>query len=444
VSVSVPKMTDALDVALEDATRRYVESNPESARLARAATEVLPGGNTRSVLHTEPFGVRIAGADGAVLTTVDGHRVVDLLGDYSAGLLARRPEVADAVRAVLDRGWGYGAMSEPEAELARALVNRFPSVDQVRFTNSGSEADLMAVLTARHVTGRDRVVVFEGAYHGGPMTFLPGSAPLRVPFDFAILPYNDSGAVEAELSRHGEQIACVLVEPMLGAGGCIPASRDFLSALRVLTRTHGALLVMDEVMTSRLAVGGAQAVHGIPADLTVLGKYFAGGLPFGAFGGSRDVMAAFDPARGGLTHGGTFNNNAFTMAVGAAVAALLDRDTLADLNARGDRLRERLAQALAPVGFCVTGAGSMMTIHPTPGPVVGWSDIAGVDFRWRRLLFHELLARGFYVAERGYLALSLAVTDADLDAFVEAVRAFADQYAGLAPTQTFAADPGGG
>lgn len=429
-------MTDALDVALTDATRRYVASHPESARLARAATELLPGGNTRSVLHTEPFGVRIASADGAVLTTVDGHRLVDLLGDYSAGLLGRRKEVADAVRAVLDRGWGYGAMSEPETAFARALVERFASIDKVRFTNSGTEADLMAVLTARHVTGRDRVVVFEGGYHGGPMTFLPGSAPLRVPFPFTILPYNDRAAVEAEFSRHGEQIACVLVEPMLGAGGCIPASHDFLSALRRLTQAHGALLVMDEVMTSRLAVGGAQAVYDIRADLTVLGKYFGGGLSFGAFGGSRDMMAAFDPTRGGLTHGGTFNNNAFTMAAGTAVAALLDADTLAGLNVRGDGLRDRLSQALAPVGFCVTGLGSMMTIHPTPGPVVRWSDVASVDPRWRRLLFHELLARGHYIAERGYLALSLAVTDADLDAFVAAAAAFAEKYVDLAATRT--------
>lgn len=419
---------DDLDVALDAATRRYVESHPESARLARAASEVMPGGNTRSVLHTEPFGLRIAGADGAVLTTVDGDRVVDLLGDYSAGLLGRRTEVADAVRAVLGRGWGYGAMSEPEMQFARALVARFPSVDQVRFTNSGSEADLMAVLTARHVTGRDRVVVFEGAYHGGPLTFLPGSEPLRVPFAFTVLPYNDSAAVEAEFSRRGEQIACVLVEPMLGAGGCIPASHEFLSTLRAVTEAHGALLVMDEVMTSRLAVGGAQGLHGVEADLTVLGKYFGGGLSFGAFGGSREVMAAFDPARGGLTHGGTFNNNAFTMAVGAAVTPLLDADTLAGLNARGDSLRERLVKALAPVGFCVTGVGSLMTIHPTPGPVARWSDVADVDPRWRRLFFHELLARGFYIAERGYLALSLAVTDDDLDAFVEAAGAFAEEH----------------
>lgn len=429
-------MSDALDEALGAAVQLYAATHPESARLARESAEVLPGGNTRSVLHTEPFGVRIAHADGAVLTTADGHRVVDLLGDYSAGLLGRRPEVADAVRAVLDRGWSYGAMSEPETEFARALVERFRSVEQIRFTNSGSEADLMAVLTARHVTGRDRVVVFEGAYHGGPMTFQPGAEPLRVPFDFTVLPYNDVAAVEAEFAQHGEQIACVLVEPMLGAGGCIPASPGFLSALQTLTRTHGSLLVLDEVMTSRLAVGGAQEVYDVRADLTVLGKYFGGGLSFGAFGGSLEVMAAYDPAQGGLTHGGTFNNNAFTMAVGPAVAALLDADTLTELNARGDRLRHWLSQALEPVGFCVTGVGSMMTIHPTPGPVVQWADIADVDPRWRRLLWHDLLARGFYIAERGYLALSLAVTDADLDGFVDAAGAFAEQYADLAPSHS--------
>lgn len=425
-------MTDSLDVALDDAMRRYVDRHPRSAQLARAAAQVMPGGNTRSVLHTEPFGVRIEEADGAVLTSVDGDRVVDLLGDYSAGLLGRRPEIAEVVRGVLDRGWGYGAMSELETHFARALVDRFASVEQVRFTNSGSEADLMAVLTARHVTARDRVVVFEGAYHGGPMAFLPGSAPLQVPFDFTVLPYNDVAAVEAEFASRGAEIACVLVEPMLGAGGCIPASAEFLSTLRSLTSSHGSLLVMDEVMTSRLAVGGAQQVYDVHADLTVLGKYFGGGLSFGAFGGPRRVMAAYDPAQGGLTHGGTFNNNAFTMAVGAAVSGMLDAATLTQLNERGDRLRDRLVDALAPVGFCVTGAGSMMSIHPTQGPVERWSDLTGVDPRWRRLLFHDLLARGYYLAERGYLALSLALTEEQLDGFVTAAGEFADEHADLA------------
>ena len=348
----------------------------------------MPGGNTRSVLHAEPFGMRIDGAEGAVLTTADGDHVVDLLGDYSAGLLGRRPEVAEVAREVLARGWGYGAMSELETTFARALVERFASVDRLRFTNSGSEADLMAVLTARHVTGRERVVVFEGAYHGGPMTFLPGSAPLRVPFDFTVPPYNDTAAVEAVFAGGGHEIACVLVEPMLGAGGCIPASADFLSALRSLTRAHGSQ---------------------VPA---------------------RHGRVSIPPGVVSPT-GGTFNNNAFTMAVGTAVTELLDAETLARHNARGDRLRDQLTEALAPVGFCVTGAGSMMTIHPAPGPVEQWSDIAGVDPRWRRLFFHDVLARGYYLAERGYLALSLALTEQHLTGFVAAARAFGDEYADL-------------
>ena len=182
------------------------------------------------------------------------------------------------------------------------------------------------------------------------------------------------------------------------------------------------MLIFDEVMTSRLAVGGAQEQYAVRADLTVLGKYFAGGLSFGAFGGSAAVMSAYDPARGGLTHGGTFNNNLFSMSVGAALTPLLDAGTLAALNARGDRLRERLLVELAPIGWCATGLGSMVTIHPVPGPVTAWSDVATVDPRWRQLLFHELLHRGFYIAQRGYLALSLAVTDEQLDGFVDAVR----------------------
>lgn len=416
---------DDLDHRLQQAHARFAATHPLSRELATRAARVLPGGNTRSVLHTEPFGVRVSAADGAVLTTVDTVELVDLLGDYSAGMTSRRPEVAAAIRDVLDRGWGYGAMSEPETVLAEALVDRFASMEQVRFTSSGSEADLMAVLTARHVTGRPGVVVFEGAYHGGPLTFLPGSEPLRVPFDLTVLPYNDVGTVAAHLAEHGADTACVLVEPMLGAGGCIPATPDFLRALRRLCTEHGVLLVLDEVMTSRFARGGAQERYGVPADITVLGKYFGGGLSFGAFGGPAEVMAAFDPGTGGLTHGGTFNNNAFTMAAGAAVCELLDATVLDELHQRGDRLRERLNDVFLEEGaaYVATGSGSLLTIHPCPGPVARWGDVADVDPRLRSLLFHDLLAAGYYIAGRGYLALGPHLTDEHLDGFVDAVRA---------------------
>ena len=196
-----------LDDAVAAARARYVADHPISEQLAERAARVMPGGNTRSVLHIEPFAFRVVGADGAYLHDADGHRYLDLLGDYSAGLLGRRAGVADVVRSVLDRGWSYGAMSEPEAAFAEAVVARFPSVEQVRFTNSGTEANLMALLTARHATGRDRIVVFDGAYHGGLLYFGPGGRPLRAPFEFAVLPYNDVAAVEAEFASHGAATA---------------------------------------------------------------------------------------------------------------------------------------------------------------------------------------------------------------------------------------------
>jgi glutamate-1-semialdehyde 2,1-aminomutase len=421
-----------LDDAVAAAKARYVTDHPRSRELAERAARVMPGANTRSVLHIEPFAFRVVAADGARLHDADGHTYVDLLGDYSAGLLGRRAAVADVVRSVLDRGWSYGAMSEPEAAFAEAVVGRFPSVDQVRFTNSGTEANLMAVLTARHATGRDRLVVFDGAYHGGLLNFGPGGSPLRAPFDFAVLPYNDVAAVEAELSAHGTEIACVLVEPLMGAAGCIPGEPAFLAALRRLTAATGSVLIFDEVMTSRLAIGGAQEVLGITPDMTTIGKYLAGGLSFGAFGGQRDLMAAFDPQRGGLAHGGTFNNNAFTMAVGAAVDdTLIDADALAAVNKRGDTLRDGLNErfATSPLPFSATGWGSLTNVHPVPGPVRSPADLRGADARWRELFFFELLAAGFYLAPRGYLALSMDVTDDDVKLFLEAVGEFCRRHA---------------
>jgi glutamate-1-semialdehyde 2,1-aminomutase len=379
-----------LDDAVAAAEQRYVAGHPRSAALAERSARVMPGGNTRSVLHIEPFAIRVVDAEGARLHDADGHTYVDLLGDYSAGLLGRRAAVAGVVRSVLDRGWSYGAMSEPEAAFAEAVVARFPSIDQVRFTNSGTEANLMAVLTALHATGRQRVVVFDGAYHGGLLNFGPGGGPMRAPFEFAVLPYNDLDAAGAELTDRGAGIACVLVEPMMGAAGCIPGDPAFLSALRRLTATHGSVLVFDEVMTSRLAVGGAQELLGVTPDITTIGKYLAGGLSFGAFGGRRDLMAAFEPGAGGPAHGGTFNNNAFTMAVGAAVhETLIDAEALAAVNKRGDILRDGLNEhfTTSALTFSASGWGSLTNVHPVAGPVRSPDDLRAADPRWRQLFF---------------------------------------------------------
>ena len=419
-----------LSAALDAARAHYAAQRPRSRALAERAAKVLPGGNTRSVLHIDPFAFRVVGADGAILHDADGFDYVDLLGDYSAGLLGRRDAVADTIRGVLDRGWSFGATSEPETVFAEAVVARFPSIEQVRFTNSGTEANVMALVTARHVTGRGTIVAFDHGYHGGPLYFGDAGAPLRLPFDWLVLPYNDTAAAEQAFAARGDAIAAVLVEPLQGSGGCIPGDPDFLATLRRLTRDHEAVLIFDEVMTSRLSVGGAQALLGITPDLTTLGKYLGGGLSFGAFGGRADLMGTFDPARGGLSHAGTFNNNAFTMAVGALVATeLIDVDALAAVNARGDRLRTGLQARFdaSALPFCVTGWGSLMCIHPVAEP----DEIHDADPRWRDLFFHDALDGGFYLSPRGYLALSMVVTDDDTGTFLDVVERFCERRADL-------------
>ncbi len=421
----------ALDDHLERARRDYVDQRPNSRAWHERARAVLPGGNTRSVLGFDPFPFRVAHAAGSELTDIDGHRYLDLLGNYTAGLLGHSPApVLAAARAALDGGWALGAVHENEVVLAELVTGRFASIERIRFTNSGTEANLMALAVATHHTSRRTIVVFENGYHGGVMTF--GGAnhenPMNVPHDWLILPYNDIDAFRAAQRDHGDSIAAVLVEPMQGSGGCIPGDPVFLASLRAGCSEMGALLIFDEVMTSRFSTGGAQQLLGIDADLTTLGKYLAGGLTFGAFGGRADVMDHFDPSTGGqLGHAGTFNNNVASMAAGvAALTELLDADTLAATHARGERLRTGLNDVFAASGLamCATGVGSLINVHGLTGPVHSAKDLAGSDDRYKEAFFFAMLGAGFYLARRGFIALSIEITDADVDRFLEAAAAF--------------------
>ncbi|MEL6890025.1 MAG: aminotransferase class III-fold pyridoxal phosphate-dependent enzyme [Actinomycetota bacterium] len=420
-----------LDRLLDAARRAYVAARPASAADADRARRVQPGGNTRSVLWFDPFPFRVEFAEGPWLTDVDGHRVLDLLGNYTAGLLGHTPgPVRDAAVAAIDSGWAYGSVHRDEIALAERLVERFDSIEQVRFTNSGTEANLMALAVALHHTGRSKVLVFEHGYHGGVLTFGAaggsGSAasPVNVPHDWVIARFNDIDQVDALFADHGDEIGAVLVEPMQGSGGCIPGDAAFLARLRSASTEHGALLIFDEVMTSRFSTGGAQQLLGIAPDLTTLGKYLAGGFTFGAFGGRADVMAHFDPAEGGaLGHAGTFNNNVVSMAAGiAALDHVLDAGTLDAVHARGDRLRRALNVVFteARVPMCATGSGSLMNVHGTAGPVHSAADLAGRDDRWKELFFHRMLTDGYFVAPRGFIALSVEITDAHVDEVVAA------------------------
>ena len=266
----------------------------------------------------------------------------------------------------------------------------------------------------------------QGGYHGGTLYFSHGASPVNAPFDCVMGEYNDVEATRKLIAENAGELAAVILEPMLGGGGCIPASREFLAMLREETAARGIVLIFDEVMTSRLHPGGLSAKLGIEPDLKTLGKYVGGGMSFGAFGGRREIMALFDPTRpDALPHAGTFNNNTLTMAVGSvAMTEIYTPEACAALNARGDVLRDRLNDLFMryQVRMKAMGQGSMIAIHPTAGEIASPHDLDETDKRLRQLLFLDLLEQGVYMAERGFMALSLMVTDEDCDRVVSAVE----------------------
>jgi glutamate-1-semialdehyde 2,1-aminomutase len=425
-------MTEAavadLEMLVASAERRYVERNPESRRLHQERAKVMPGGNTRTIIHVEPFPLTIVRGKGAQLTDADGHEYVDFLGEYTAGLFGHsHPVVTQAIRDALNDGISFGAPNLDEERLAAALRGRFPSVELVRFCNSGTEANLLAMSLARVATGKPAIMVFEGGYHGGVFFFQTAAgSPINAPFPFFIAQYNDAEGAARLIADHAHELAAVVVEPLQGSGGVIPGERAFLEALREATAARDVLLVFDEVMTSRLSTGGLQQVFGIAPDLSTFGKYLGGGLAFGAFGGRADLMQRFDPSRAdALPHAGTFNNAVLTMAAGAAGLGVYTEAEVERLNGLGDMLRNRLnAFASAnDIEFTSTGYGSLVGLHFARGPISRRSDVP-LRPELQALLHLHMLEQGYSYARRGFIALSLPLGETEIDGFASAVEAF--------------------
>ncbi len=417
-----------IEAALRDAKEAYVGRNPVSLARYVKATAVMPGGNTRTVLHYDPFPVAMVHGEGCRLWDADGAEYTDFIGEYTAGLYGHsHPVIRKAVDRALDGGISFGASNMMEAEFARAVCRRF-SLERVRFTNSGTEANLMALSTACAVTGRRGVMVFYGGYHGGVFSFAGGGNKINAPFDFVVAPYNDIDGTLALIDQHGPGLAAIILEPMMGGGGCIAAELAFLHALREAADRCDALLILDEVMTSRLAPGGLQSLRGVKPDLTTYGKYIGGGMSFGAFGGRADIMDRFDPRRpDALPHAGTFNNNVLTMTAGlAGLTDVFTPEAALALNDRGEALRNRLnglcETAAAPVQF--TGIGSMMAVHTARGPIRSPADVAKGDAKLKELFFFDMLGSGIWLARRGMMSLMLPIGDPECDKLAGAVEEF--------------------
>lgn len=428
LDLPTPRNSD-LESALAEARASYAAARPESAALHARARQVMPGGNTRTVLFWSPFPISMVRGEGATLWDADGHAYTDLLGEYTAGLFGHsEARILDAAKAAMDQGINLAGAGAKEVRFAELLVARFPSIERVRFTNSGTEANIMALAAARAFTGRSDIMVARGGYHGGVMTFAAGQSPVNLPVPTRFLTYNDIEASRTAIREAGESLAAVLIEPMLGSGGCIPASREFLAALREACTGNGTLLIFDEVMTSRHSEGGLQQRHGVTPDMTTLGKYIAGGMNIGAFGGRAGIMDVFDAHRpGALPHAGTFNNNVWSMAAGCvAFGELFTGEVVEALFQRGEALRASLNAACAEAGAAMqfTGAGSMMAAHFRGGPVTTPDAATPEEEQRRELFFLDMLEAGFYLARRGMVALSLPLTTTDLTGFQAAFHEF--------------------
>ncbi|KAL4950664.1 pyridoxal phosphate-dependent transferase [Aspergillus filifer] len=428
---------------LRSANERYEAQNPNSKAQHQRATSRLPGGNTRSILHASPFPICMDRGIGNKLVDVDGHEYLDFMGDMTAGLYGHsHPVIAETIASTTTNiGMSIGATTTAEAQLAEALCNRFPSIKQVRFCNSGTEANLYALTVARHVTGRSKVIVFEGAYHGGLLSFAHGIAPNNVDKDdWIIAQYNDSDGITKVISDNKDAIAAVLVEGMQGAGGCIPGTPEFLHAIQAAARDNGVLFILDEVITSRLAPGGIQLSLDLSPDLTALGKWIGGGLSIGAFGGRRELMAVYDPRTSHIHHSGTFNNNSLAMNVGyKTMTTVYTAEPCIALNQLGERLRSDLQELFVGTKIAVTGVGAVMNVHFLPAgqktEIRSIRDLNiepdGVETALRDLFWFYLIERGIWIARRGMISLILETTEDEIDQLKGVVSDFIDQYSDL-------------
>ena len=428
-----------LAVAVEQALARYEAATPNSKARYEHACTAMPGGNTRSVLYYAPYPLTFTRGEGVRLDDADGASYTDFLGEYTAGLYGHSNElIRTAVREALDGGIVLSAPNLYEVELASLICERFPSCDRVRFCNSGTEGNLMALGAARAFTKREKIMIFDGAYHGGVLYFVHGQSPVNAPFPVVIGEYNDLEKTTALIDQNAGELAAILVEPMSGGGGAIPADREFLAGLRAAADRHGIVLIFDEVMTSRLSPGGLQQKLGVIPDLTSFGKYIGGGLSFGAFGGRADIMDQFDPRRtDALPHAGTFNNNVLTMNAGlTGLRDIYTPDVNVAHNKRGDEFRESLNAAITKRDYPaqVTGIGSLLCVHFHRSAIRRTSDADKTDPRARTLLHLEMINSGYYHARRGFMSLSLPLVESDYQGFQSSFEEFLDTTRNLIAT----------
>jgi len=425
----------------------YKAKNKKSKALYGEACRYLEGGTTRTSIYYRPYPFYAERGEGCWIYDVDGNKRLDFLNNYSSLIHGHAyPRIKEAVIKQLEKGSAPGAPTEHEAKLAQILIERIPSLEKMRFCSSGTEAVMFSLRLAKAFTGRGKIAKFEGGFHGSydyvqvsvnpshekeglqdpiPVPYSRGISP-NILSDVVILPFNNSELAERIIGENKDDLAAVIVEPIQGAAGVIPARGDFLKRLRDITKRYNVLLIFDEIMTIRTAWGGAQEFYGVIPDLTTMGKVISGGFPLAAFGGREDIMALLDPREGdpSIPHSGSFNAAPVCVVAGIAAMEDLTPPMYEKLNRLADRLCKGTNNLFQELGIKarVTKGGSLFNIHFTDREILSCRDVAYADKNLLGQLFFSLLNRGIYIAPRGYGCISTPMTEKEIDMFLDILK----------------------
>ncbi|UCF97268.1 MAG: aspartate aminotransferase family protein [Spirochaetaceae bacterium] len=427
----------------------YFKRTTKSRELNSEATRSLPGGDTRQSVYFYPYPTYMVRGEGCYIFDQDGNQYIDYMNNYTSLFHGHNHrKIREVVTKQLTCGTVFGAPHKSQFELADIICERVPSIENIRFCNSGTEATMLAIRAARAYTGKDKIIKMEGGYHGthdvaeasvSPSLEEAGDAesPNVVPYsrgipentfeNVVIVPFNNVQATKSAIHAHRDELAAIIVEPVMNAAGTIPATKEYLRFLRDITKKEGILLIFDEVATLRMSFGGAQQYYEITPDLTTLGKIIGGGLPVGAFGGREDIMSMFSPKEGTLHHAGTFNGHPLAMVAGIVAMQESTIEVYKQVNALGDSLRKGINDVFADIGIAgsTSGMGSLLTIHYTTNEIKDYRDSKRAQDGSGQLptFMHLcLLNHGIFMASRGQLALSTPMREDEIRGAVNAIR----------------------
>ncbi len=422
----------------ESVKKIYADARPNSRRLHTEACKYMPGGDTRAATFFLPFPNFIKYGDGAYMYDEDGFKLLDFQNNYTSLIHGHaHPETVEAVREQIAKGSAYTAPFEKQIELSAILTQRFPSVDMIRYTNSGTEANMHALRIARAYTGKAKIIKTEGGYHGTTDVFeasvdpnikkagtldqikvIPESRGVseNALKDVLVVPFNDIERTRKMIEEHHRETACIIIEPIMGSAGQITPDLEYLKFLREITEQYHIVLIFDEVVTGRLSLGGAQKFYGVTPDLTTMGKIIGGGTPVGAFGGKQEIMQMYDPREKKMYHSGTFNGNAVTMAAGLATMKAYNQEAVDYVNGLGTLFKEGVLKIYDKLGLNmkISGAGSIYNILFTDKEVKNYRDVASAHEELNKVLYMSLLTKGVFDAERGMFCMSTAMTKEDI------------------------------